>query len=143
MQSVCALTVQGAGTVFCAGGNPFGSRGGASLLVDFAHGLRESIRGYASMATLGVPIVCAAHGKMIGGAAAIFLQTDIRVADRFATFQHGNLSRGVCPIAGYSHTLLGAVGVPHAFHYYLSDRKITAAQALEVTLPHSLYIAHA
>ena len=73
-------------------------------------------------------------GAMIGGAAAIFLQTDTRVADRSATFQHGNLSRGVCPVAGYSHTLLSAVGVPHAFDYYLCDYKLTAAHAQDLDL---------
>ena len=36
------------------------------------------------------------------GAAAIFLHTDCRVAELEATFQHGNLSRGVCPVAGAS-----------------------------------------
>ena len=79
---------------------------------------------------LHAPAVCAVHGAMVGGAAAIFLQADVRVADRSATFQHGNLSRGVCPIAGYSRSLVEAVGIEAAFRYYLTDRTITAAQAL-------------
>jgi enoyl-CoA hydratase/carnithine racemase/NADPH:quinone reductase-like Zn-dependent oxidoreductase/3-oxoacyl-(acyl-carrier-protein) synthase len=130
---VHALVLHGAGTVFCAGGNPFASRG-ASLLADFAHGLRESIIGYTGMVALDVPIVCATHGAMVGGAAAIFLQTDVRVAERSSTFQHGNLSRGVCPVAGYSHTLLSAVRVSQAFTYYLCDYEIAAAHALDLGL---------
>ena len=108
------LALQSAGTVFCAGGNPFASRGARSLAA-FVQGLRASFEGYVGLATLRVPVVCAVHGAMVGGAAAIFLQTDVRVADRSATFQHGNLSRGVCPIAGYSRSLVEVVGVLGAF----------------------------
>ena len=95
--SLRALTLQGAGSVFCAGGNPFGSLGGPRSLASSARSLLDSIRGFARMRDLHVPIVCAVHGAMVGGAAAIFLQTDLRVAESDATFQHGNLSRGVCP----------------------------------------------
>ena len=123
------LALQSAGTVFCAGGNPFASSGAGSLAA-FVQGLRATFEGYVGLATLQVPVVCAVHGAMVGGAAAIFLQTDVRVADRSATFQHGNLSRGVCPIAGYSRSLVEAVGSEAAFQYYLTDRTITAAQAL-------------
>ena len=39
---------------------------------------------------------------MVGGAAAIFLHADVGIAECEATFRHGNLSRGVCPVAGAS-----------------------------------------
>ena len=52
------------------------------------------------MRALRVPVVCALHGAMVGGAAAIFLHADLRIAANDATFQHGNLPRGVCPVAG-------------------------------------------
>ena len=75
---------------------------------------------------------------MVGGAAAIFLHTDLRVAAREATFQHGNLSRGVCPVAGYSCTLQAAIGTPHAHWYYLRDEKMTSAHALMLGLVHAI-----
>ena len=89
------LVLQGAGSVFCAGGNPYGLIGSASLS-DSARSLLDSVEGVVCMRNLRVPISCAVHGDVIGGAAAIFLQADLRVAESEATFQHGNLSRGVC-----------------------------------------------
>ena len=71
----------------------------ALLLASLACVLYESIRGFVALRELCVPAVAAVHGAMIGGAAAIFLQTDQRIAERGSTFQHGNLSRGVCPVA--------------------------------------------
>ena len=54
-----------------------------------------AIQGFVAVRGLRVPVVCAVHGSMIGGAAAIFLHADLRVAESEATFQHGNLSRGL------------------------------------------------
>jgi enoyl-CoA hydratase/carnithine racemase len=68
-------------------------------------------------------MVCALHGAMVGGAAAIFLHADLRVADFSSSFQHGNLPRGVCPVAGYSRTLRKAICAPQACAYYLADAK--------------------
>ena len=50
------LALQSAGTVFCAGGNPFASRGAGSLAA-FVQGLRASFEGYVDLATLQVPVV--------------------------------------------------------------------------------------
>ena len=90
------------------------------------------------MRDLRVHVVCAVHGAMVGGAAAIFLHTDLRVAEREATFQHGNLSRGVCPVAGYSRTLQAAIGTPHAYGYYVLDNAKSAALALMLGLVHAV-----
>ena len=75
---------------------------------------------------------------MVGGAAAIFLHADVRIAESEATFQHGNLSRGVCPVAGYSCTLQAAIGTLYAYGYYLTDQRLTAASALMLGLVHSV-----
>ena len=115
---ICALTMQGAGSTFCAGGNPYAS-GGSTLLVQSSRALLASVQGFVNVRGLCLPVVCVVHGAMIGGAAAIFLHADLRIAETEATFQHGNLSRGVCPIVGYSRTLQIAVGAPYARRYYL------------------------
>ena len=62
------------------------------------------------------------------------LTTFVCISNR--VFQHGNLSRGVCPVAGYSRSLLATCGVPRAFGYYLADCKITATDALSLGLVH-------
>ena len=78
---------------------------------------------------LRVPVACALHGTMVGGAAAIFLHADLRVAESEATFQHGNLSRGVCPVAGYSRTLQVAIGASHGCMYYLTGATVLSVLA--------------
>ena len=134
---VNGLTLQGAGSTFCAGGNPWNSSGPVSLVVSSQHLLESvqvclrsghtgispgrlltscpcAVQGFIDVRALSLPVVCAVHGAMVGGAAAIFLHTDLRIAEGEATFQHGNLSRGVCPVAGYSRTLQAAIGTLHA-----------------------------
>ena len=141
---VGAVALAAAGPVFCAGGNPYGSSGptlatslassSQQLLASVqvcAHGSTGlcacsghlltshlcAVQGFADVRDLRFPTVCALHGAMVGGAAAIFLHSDLRVAETEATFQHGNLSRGVCPVAGYSHTLQAAIGTAHTYGY--------------------------
>ena len=87
-RGVRALVLQGAGGVFCAGGNPYGSRRARSWVAS-ARAILDSTVGFVEMGTLHAPIACALHGAMVGGAAAVFLHTDLRVVDEHATFQHG------------------------------------------------------
>ena len=56
---------------------------------------------------------------MVGGAAAIFLHADVGIAESEATFQHANLSRGVCPVAGASECcmFLSVPALPVSVHY--------------------------
>ena len=56
---------------------------------------------------------------MVGGAAAIFLHADVGIAESEATFRHGNLSRGVCPVAGASECcmFLSVPALPVSVHY--------------------------
>ena len=133
--SMRAVTWQGAGTVFCAGGNPYGSKNIASYGESCQRVLGQA-HGFACLRELCVPIACAVHGPMIGGACAIFLHADVLVAESASTFQHGNLSRGVCPIAEYSRTLQAAIGAPAAAEFYLTDQRLTSTEALMLGLVH-------
>eukprot|EP00966_Prymnesium_polylepis_P230954 5344621-Prymnesium_polylepis.1 len=131
--TIRAVVLQGAGRVFCAGGNPYDY---GPELAATARGMMKTVEGVMSPRRLPVPIACAVHGAMVGGASAIFFHSDVRVAEASATFQHGNLSRGVCPIAGYSRTLQGAIGSPLAFQFYLTDQVIAAPSALALGIVH-------
>lgn len=136
LHCVRALVWQAAGGVFCAGASPHSSgseapqslAGAARLIFDY------KVEGFVSLSTLLVPIACALQGAMVGGGVAMSMRADIRFADQRATFQHGNLSRGVCPVAGFSNTLPSAIGSPRALKLYLTDQTITATAAQQLGL---------
>ncbi|KAL3902564.1 MAG: hypothetical protein SGPRY_012013, partial [Prymnesium sp.] len=116
LNHITSVALQAKGPVFCAGGNPYASSGVTSM--SFAESIYQSANGFACLRSLAVPITCAVHGAMIGGAAAIFLQADYRIADEKSTFQHGNLSRGSSS----------------ANSFYFTDAKISAKTALSLGL---------
>ena len=57
------------------------------------------------------PVMAAVHGHLAGGGIALCLNTSYRVSDVSTTFEHGNLPRGVCPIAEFSQKLIHSVGM--------------------------------
>jgi 3-oxoacyl-(acyl-carrier-protein) synthase/enoyl-CoA hydratase/carnithine racemase/acyl carrier protein/thioredoxin reductase len=136
--AVRAVTLQASGSVFCAGGNPYGSAGPVTLAA-LTERLLESVEGFVGVRELTAPVVCAVHGAMVGGAAAIFLHANLLLAESASTFQHGNLSRGVCPIAGYSRMLPVAVGASHASAFYITDRRLAATHALAIGFVHAVH----
>ena len=115
--SVRAIVLRGAGAHLSPGGNHYRNEGAAPLAAAAA-ALRRTFAGFVAMRALGVPLVCAAHGTVIGGGIAVCLNCDYIVAEGSTTFEHGNLVRGVCPLGGYSRTLPHVAGVAR-------DRKST------------------
>ena len=126
--TVRAVVLRGAGAHFSAGGNPYAHKGDASLAAAAAV-LRRTFAGFAVLQALAVPIVCAAHGTVIGGGIAACLNCDYIVAEGSATFQHGNLVRGVCPLGGLSRTLPHVTGRARALAMYLGNGTLNAAEA--------------
>ena len=94
------------------------------------HEIRFLPQGFICLRDLNAPSVCAVHGDMIGGALAFFLQFELRVAESKATVQHGNISRGVCPVNGYSRSVMVEVGKSYGRTIYLTDQKLTASRAM-------------
>ena len=82
-----ALTLRANGSTFCAGGNPFAAKVNMSLAAH-CQVWYEVSHPFVELRELSVPTTAALHGRMIGGASALFLQTDVRLTDRESTFQH-------------------------------------------------------
>ena len=135
--AVRAVVLRGAGAHFSAGGNPHAQQGGAPLAAAAA-ALRRVFAGFAALRALAVPLVCAAHGTVIGGGNAACLSCDYIVAEGSATFQHGNLVRGVCPLGGYSRTLPHVAGVARALAMYLGNGTLSAAEARGAGIVHEV-----
>ena len=135
--TVRAVVLRGAGTHFSAGGNPYAHKGDAPL-VAAAAALRHTFAGFAQLRALAVPLVCAVHGTVIGGGNAACLSCDYVVAEGSATFEHGNLVRGVCPLGGYSRTLPHVAGVARALAIYLGNYTLSAAEARTAGIVHEV-----
>ena len=135
--TVRAVVLKGAGAHFSAGGNPYAHKGDAPLAAAAA-ALRHTFAGFAALRALAVPLVCAVHGTVIGGGIAACLNCDYIVAEGSATFEHGNLVRGVCPLGGYSRTLPHATGVARALAIYLGNDTLSAAEARTAGIVHEV-----
>ena len=110
--SIKAVILAGAGKHFCVGVKHtndsslvmamndwnFARPPAAALMHWFAEALTAIRR-------VSVPVLAILHGHLIGGAVAMALNTDWRVATANASFQHGNLKRGMNPIAQFSQSL--------------------------------------
>ena len=131
MQSIVLL---GAGEHFCPGGNLHRKAAQPSSL---AAGARKSIdlfAGFCRLRILPVPVMCAAHGAVLGGGLAICLLTDHVTSSETATFQVGERSRGIYPAGLLTQTLADAMGAEAANQFYLTEAKLSASCACEVGL---------
>ena len=104
-----SIVLQGAGPHFNVGANPY-DKNSSWPLVATACFVHKMLLGFVRLRGLSLPMACAVHGKLIGGALAASLNGDYIVAERSATFEHGNMVRGVCPLGLLTQTLVGAVG---------------------------------
>jgi len=133
--TIKAVLLTGKGKHFSVGGNPHQLKSVAKLsLPVLSLVLREVYNGFLKLSALPVPVVAAVHGSLVGGALAGMLHADFVVAEAAATFEHGNLPRGVCPLGMLSRNFVAAVGRSFALDVYLRDRKLSAQAALEAGL---------
>ena len=135
--SVRAIVLRGAGAHLSPGGNHYRNEG-ATPLAAAAAALRRTFAGFAAIRALGVPLVCAAHGTVIGGGIAVCLNCDYLVAEGSTTFEHGNLVRGVCPLGGLSRTLPHVAGRARALAIYLGNDTLSAAEAQTAGIVHEV-----
>jgi enoyl-CoA hydratase/carnithine racemase len=83
---------------------------------------------------LAVPVVSAVHGTVLGGGLAIALHSDCVVSSKDATFQHGELTRGLTPAALFTRSMSEVAGHSIAVQFYLRNDRLSAGQAKEVGL---------
>ena len=140
LAGVRCVVFQGAGPHFCVGVNPytFIPRTRQLPLLTAASVTRDIYRAFAAIRELGAPVVCAVHGKVMGGGLAAMLHADYRVCAGDATINYGNLPRGVCPGMLLSESLERLVGKRWATELYLNDYTVAADSALEIGLVNQL-----
>ena len=78
----------------------------------------------------------AVHGKLIGGGVAFALATDWCSCSAGATFNYGNLPRGVNPLFMFSRVLSEHIGYSAGFLVYLEDIVLSSDFASTYGLVH-------
>lgn len=139
--TVRAVLICGAGRAFSAGGDvrlintraaseaQYGSVG-ATIERRRADLVRRG-RASALLQTLSKPVVVALQGHVVGGALALALACDLRIAADDAKLRIGFASRSLSGDYGISYLLERGVGLLRARELILLDEPINAAQALK------------
>ena len=82
------------------------------------------------------PLVAALHGYVVGSGVEMACLCDLRIASDDAVFSMPEVALGMVPAAGGTQTLPRVVGVGRALEAVLTNRRITARDALGMGLVH-------
>jgi 2-(1,2-epoxy-1,2-dihydrophenyl)acetyl-CoA isomerase len=127
-----AVLVSGAGERFCGGGDVRSFAGAGAGL---ANRLDEVVTPFhaacRALAALPVPVVAAVQGSAAGAGLALALACDLVVAAESAKFVMAYTAIGLTPDGGSTWYLERAVGRPRALELVLTNRVLSAREALE------------
>jgi enoyl-CoA hydratase/carnithine racemase len=124
---VHAVVVTGAGPVFSAGGD-------VDSLTRRDNPLEVAYRGFAGIAAIEVPVVCAVNGPAVGAGLNFALACDVIVAARSAYFEARFLDIGIHPGGGYLWAVRHAAGAQAAAAMALFGERISADRAEQLGL---------
>lgn len=131
---VATVLVTGAGRRFCAGGD-MAALAGAPDGPAFGYELATRLDvAFQTLAELPKPVVVAVHGAVAGAGLALMLSCDVLVAERSTRFHAAYPAVGLTPDCGLSWLLPRAVGSVRALDLLLTDRVLSADEALEMGL---------
>ncbi|WP_155059692.1 enoyl-CoA hydratase-related protein [Streptomyces blattellae] len=131
-----AVLLTGRGRSFCVGGDlkEFAALSGERLtghLTDVTDALHEALR---ILTALDAPLVVAAQGAVAGAGLGLVTAADVSLAATDASFTAAYTAIGYTPDAGVSWSLPRLVGPRRALDLLLTNRRVPAAEALEIGL---------
>ncbi|HKY92286.1 MAG TPA: enoyl-CoA hydratase-related protein [Nevskiaceae bacterium] len=131
-RAIRAVLLQAHGRMFCAGGDlkDFASQGdriGAGLKT-LAMTLHAAMSRFARM---DKPLVCAVQGAAAGAGLSLAVSGDLVVAAKSASFTMAYTAAGLVPDGGSTYLLPRLVGLRRAQELMITNRKLTATEALE------------
>ena len=131
---VGAVLLVGEGPNFCTGGDVKAMHTATDVgatVRELAGALHDLVRVFAEGP---VPVVAAVHGWAAGAGMSLVLAADIAVAGTSTRLRPAYPAIGFTPDGGLTWTLPRAVGAARARHILLTDRVLSAAEALELGL---------
>lgn len=118
------------GRAFSSGGDlsdPLTRAGELAALLDEAYHPTQR-----ALLALPMPVVCAVHGRVVGGACGLALACDVVIAAEDAMFDFAFARIGLTPDCGLPWLLPRIVGRNRARHILLGGRQVAAAEALSI-----------
>jgi 2-(1,2-epoxy-1,2-dihydrophenyl)acetyl-CoA isomerase len=125
---VRAVVVTGAGRGFCAGQD---LREFQQLSGSIGDALEETYHpNIRAIRALEKPVIAAINGPAAGAGLSLACACDVRIASDQATFVPGFIGVGLVPDSGGSWFIHRLLGFSHAFEWMVSNRRLSADEAL-------------
>jgi 2-(1,2-epoxy-1,2-dihydrophenyl)acetyl-CoA isomerase len=133
---VRVVVITGAGRAFSAGQDLAEAHGSAT-------GPGERLRRFynpniLAIRSLDKPVIAAVNGVAAGAGVALALACDLRIASEKASFVPAFIAIGLIPDSGTSWFATRLLGEARAFEWLTSNRRLTAAEALDWGLVHEV-----
>jgi 2-(1,2-epoxy-1,2-dihydrophenyl)acetyl-CoA isomerase len=126
---VRAVVVTGAGRGFCAGQDLREFRESPR---DIRERLEETYHpNIRAIRALEKPVIAAVNGAAAGAGLSLACACDVRIASDAATFVPGFVGIGLVPDSGGTWFIHRLLGFARAFEWMCSNRRLSAAEALE------------
>jgi 2-(1,2-epoxy-1,2-dihydrophenyl)acetyl-CoA isomerase len=130
-ESVRAVLLLGRGKLFCGGGDVAAMAAAsdrAAFLQELADAAHEAVLAFDR---LEKPVVAGVQGAAAGAGLALTLSADLVVAAESAKFLTAYTAIGLTPDTGTSWLLPKVVGLKRALELNLTNRRLTAIEAVE------------
>ena len=127
--AIRAVVLTGAGRGFCAGQD-------LREFQELPGGVREALEAtyhpnVRAIRALEKPVLAAINGACAGAGLSLACACDVRVASSDATFVPGFIGIGLVPDAGGTWFIHRLLGFARAFEWMVSNRRLSAAEALD------------
>lgn len=128
--SIAAIVLTGSDRAFAAGADIKEMDGKTQLDMYMGASLVDRF----DFSRISKPIIAAVSGYALGGGCEVALSCDMIVASETAVFGQPEINLGIIPGAGGTQRLTRAVGKALAMEVMLTDRRLSAQEALQYGL---------
>ncbi len=130
--AVRVVLLTGAGDkAFCAGGDMVGFAEAGERLAETAMDMTDNLHAAISrLARLGAPFIVAVNGVAAGAGLGLVAAADLAITADHAVFTSAYTKAGLTPDGSTTYHLVRILGARRAAEMILTNRKLTAAEAL-------------
>jgi 2-(1,2-epoxy-1,2-dihydrophenyl)acetyl-CoA isomerase len=130
--AIRSVLLTGAGPMFCAGGDLKAFAAAEEGIPAFIQKVADTLhRSLSILARMDAPIVAAVNGVAAGAGMSLVCHADLAIAAESAKFTMAYTAAGLTPDGSSTYFLSRMVGRRRAVELMLTNRRLTAAEALE------------